>query len=145
MAPGEVIIQTMRPDHYAIVFAKDHQYEKMYGREMQLRQNPAFPPYVRLVCVRLQARVERTVQDAAGKTARFCRQAIKEHSFPIEVLGPAPSPLDKIKDMYRYQLLLKSCSSDHLHRLCCLLKTAQKRVVSHHCSLIIDVDPENMM
>ena len=144
-APGEVIIQTMRPDHYAIVFAKDHQYEKMYTRELLLRKNPAFPPYVRLVCLRLQAKTETAVQKAAGCTALFCRQMIKKHDLNIETLGPAPSPLDKIKDQYRYQILLKSSSTEHLHHLCTLLKSEQRRLVTNQCSLAIDVDPEDMM
>lgn len=143
--PGEVVIQTMRPDHYAIVFAKEHQYEEMYNREILLRQNPAFPPYVRLVCLRLQAKEEATVQQAAGNTAHFCRQAVKKNNLHIETLGPAPSPLDKIKDNYRYQILLKSSSTGHLHRLCNLLKAEQQKTVTRHCSLVIDVDPENMM
>ncbi|MFW2366766.1 MAG: replication restart helicase PriA, partial [Desulforhopalus sp.] len=144
-SPGEVVIQTMRPDHYAIVFAKNHQYEKMYDRELQLRQNPTFPPYVRLVCLRIQSRVESTVQRAAAAIALFCRQTVKGNNLQIETLGPAPSPLDKIKDNYRYQILLKGCSSDQLHRLCSLIKDGEKNIVPRHCSLIIDVDPENMM
>ena len=46
--PGEVIVQTMRPDHYAIVYSRDHQYGKLFAHEMKLRQHPAFPPYLRL-------------------------------------------------------------------------------------------------
>jgi len=72
--PGEVIIQTLRPDHYAIVYAQKHQYQKMYEHEMQSRFSPLFPPYVRLTVIRIQGRVERDVRENALKTSRFLRK-----------------------------------------------------------------------
>ncbi|MGB3212566.1 MAG: primosomal protein N' [Desulforhopalus sp.] len=143
--PGQVIIQTMRPDHYAIVYSKEHQYEKMYAHEMKLRKHPAFPPYLRLTALRLQGRVESEVQQAAVLLARFCRQTVTKENFSIETLGPAPSPLDKIKDNYRWQILLKGRDVDELHALCTAIKNAQQEVVGRQCFLAIDVDPENMM
>ena len=116
--PGEVIIQTMRPDHYAIVYSRDHQYSKMFGHEMKLRRHPAFPPYLRLTALRIQGRVEKEVQQSTARLAGFCRQTIKKEKFSIETLGPAPSPLDKIKDNYRWQILLKGRNTDEMHTLC---------------------------
>jgi primosomal protein N' (replication factor Y) (superfamily II helicase) len=143
--PGEVIIQTMRPDHYAIVYSRDHLYGKMFDHEMQLRRHPAFPPYLRLTSLRLQGRVESDVQQTTGRIARFCRQTVKKEKFNIEILGPAPSPLDKIKDNYRWQILLKGRDTDELHALCMAIKAARQELVGRQCSLAIDVDPENMM
>lgn len=143
--PGEVIIQTMRPDHYAIVYARDHQYEKMYEHEMKLRQHPAFPPYVRLTGLRIQGRVENDVQKSAVSVARFCRLVAQKERLQVEILGPAPSPLDKIKDKYRWQVLLKGSKTDELHVLCSVLQAERKELVGNQCTLVIDVDPENMM
>lgn len=143
--PGEVIIQTMRPEHYAIVFSRDHQYGKMFEREMELRKHPAFPPYLRLTVLRLQGRVEKYVQQSAVRIARFCREASKKEQFSIETLGPAPAPLDKIKDNYRWQILLKGWDTEQLNGLCKAVKAKTRELVGNQCTLIIDVDPENMM
>jgi primosomal protein N' (replication factor Y) len=143
--PGEVIIQTMRPDHYAILYSRDHQYDKMFMHEMRLRQHPAFPPYLRLTALRIQGRVENDVQQTAVIIARFCRQTVKKTKIKIETLGPAPSPLDKIRDNYRWQILLKGSDTTEMHSLCTAIKNARQELVERNCTLAIDVDPENMM
>lgn len=143
--PGEVVIQTLRPDHYALQFAKNHRYEDFFEHEMRLRKHPAFPPYVRLVLLRVQGKVEKRVQQSAMQVARFCRKGIQEKSLGIEVLGPAPSPLDKVRDMFRWQILLKGVSSSELHGLCSVVRMAQSDLVVAQCTVSIDVDPENMM
>ncbi len=143
--PGEVIIQTMRPDHYAIAYSRDHQYNKMFGHEMKLRRHPAFPPYLRLTALRLQGRVEKAVQQSTARLAGFCRQTVKKEKFNIETLGPAPAPLDKIKDNYRWQILLKGKNTDEMHALCTAIKGVRQELVGNQCTLVIDVDPENMM
>ena len=143
--PGEVIIQTMRPDHYAIAYARDHQYQKMFAHEMQLRRHPAFPPYLRLTALRLQGRVEKEVRETTARLARFCRLRVKAEHLSIETLGPAPAPLDKIKDNYRWQILLKGKNIEQMHALCTAIKGARQELIGSQCTLAIDVDPENMM
>jgi primosomal protein N' (replication factor Y) (superfamily II helicase) len=143
--PGEVLIQTMRPNHYAIVYAREHQYGKMFNHEMRLRRHPLFPPYVRLTILRVQGRVEAEVQRATLGLARFCRKVAEKEKFRVETLGPAPSPLDKIKDTFRWQVLLKGVDTDELHAVCTAIKNEQQAVINPHCTLVIDVDPENMM
>ncbi len=143
--PGEVIIQTMRPNHYAIVYARQHEYRKMYDHEMRLRKHPVFPPFVRLTVLRVGGRVETDVQATALTIARFCRKSVEKEKYRVEVLGPAPSPLDKIKDNYRWQVLLKGVDTDELHALCSALGGERKTLVKRDCDLVIDVDPENMM
>lgn len=143
--PGEVIIQTLRPDHYAIQYAKKHQYLEFFEHEMKLREHPAFPPYVRLVLLRVQGKVENNVQQSTMGLARFCRKCIKKNEIKIEVLGPAPSPLDKVKDNFRWQILLKGISTRDLQDLCAVIRVSQKDILMPQCILTIDVDPENMM
>ncbi len=143
--PGEVLIQTMRPDHYSIVYAKNHQYQEMYEHEMRLREHPAFPPYVRLTGLRVQGRVENDVQQTAVRIARFCRKVVKKENLNVQTLGPAPAPLDKIKDNYRWQVLLKGSNTEELHALCTALQGERNGLVRPQCFLVIDVDPENMM
>jgi len=142
--PGEVVIQTLRPEHYSIVYAKKHQYQEMYEHEMRLRASPSFPPYVRLTAIRIHGKVEQDVQNSAFRIGRFLRKCVVQHKNEVTILGPVPSPLDKIKDNYRWQLLLKG-SSIQLSKICVTLDLQKSALVVRQCKVIIDVDPENMM
>lgn len=142
---GEVIIQTMRPNHYALVYARNNEYRRMFDHEMRLRQHPVFPPHVRLTALRVQGRVESAVQSSSGGIAAFCRRMVRAEQFQVETLGPAPAPLDKIKDNYRWQVLLKGRDPEQLHRLCLAIRAERSSLLQSDCSLAIDVDPENMM
>lgn len=143
--PGEVIIQTLRPDHYAIQYARQHKYLEFFEHEMRLRRSPAFPPYVRLILFRVQGKVEKQVQQSAALLARYCRKHAQHFNKAIEVLGPAPSPLDKVRDLYRWQILLKGASSKELHVISASIKDVEKDLMLPQCTLSVDVDPENMM
>lgn len=143
--PGEVIIQTLRPDHYSIVYATRHDYEGMFGHEVRLRKHPRFPPFVRLAVVRVRGRVERMVQESCAAMARFLRQQMAVEKLAVEILGPAPAPLDKIRDNYRWQLLLKTGDSETLKRLGSALRTSRASLLAAGCEFSVDVDPENMM
>jgi primosomal protein N' (replication factor Y) len=100
---------------------------------------------VRLTALRIQGRVEADVQKTALAIAIFCRKFAKMEEYRLETLGPAPSPLDKIADNYRWQVLLKGSDSDHLHAVCVAVRAEHNTLVKSGCSLTIDVDPENMM
>ncbi len=143
--PGEVIIQTMRPDHYAIQFAKGHSYEDLVSKELELRKNPLFPPFVRVVMVHVRGESEDNVQASAMRIASACRSITEPRKKEIEILGPAPSPIDRVKKNYRWQILLKGGSADVLHSLCEYIRMHKADLVTGKCKVLIDVDPENML
>lgn len=144
-SPGRVIIQTMRPDHYAIRLAQQHRYEELYRQELELRRNPAFPPFVRLVALHIQGEREEEVRQGAQRLAGFCRDEKKRLQAGVEILGPAPAPLEKLNRNYRWQILLKAADLDQLHSLCRQVREHRPELVPTRCRLLIDVDPENMM
>jgi primosomal protein N' (replication factor Y) len=142
--PGRVIIQTMRPNHYAIELAKNHRYEQFYRREITIRERPVFPPYVRLACYRISGENEYEVRKTAEKTAAACRALGQKEAYPLEVLGPASSPLEKIKDKYRWQILLKSSQTAVFHSVGKHISNSRNLIIGS-AHLTLDVDPENMM
>lgn len=143
--PGRVIIQTMRPDHYSIRFAQQHQYEELYQRELEIRKSPAFPPFVRLVALHVQGDREADVRRTAENIADRCRQETRKRKAGVEILGPAPAPLEKLKQNYRWQVLLKAADLDELHIICSLIQDARQELAQGTSRIAIDVDPENMM
>ena len=143
--PGRVIIQTMRPEHYSIRLAQQHQYEQLYKQEMQIRKSPAFPPFVRLIALHLQCEKETDVRRTATEVAVYCRQMAKQRKVAVEILGPAPAPLEKLKNIYRWQVLLKGADLEELHQMCRLVEENRQNLSQGASRIIIDVDPENMM
>jgi primosomal protein N' (replication factor Y) (superfamily II helicase) len=144
--PGTVIIQTYAPDHYAIQHLIHHDYKGFFAAEIEFRCALNYPPFSRLVCLRLEGpkfeEVERkarilgtTLRDKTIKNTRL-REG-------IEILGPAPAPIEKLRNRYRWQLLLKGKQSSSLLELAKQAREALPR--SRDVRLHIDVDPYNML
>ena len=146
--PGRVIVQTMQPDHYSILYSKNHQYEKLYEHELKIRKLPRFPPFVRLIAFLVNGEVEADVRKTAENVAMRCREMIRglggSAQATLEVLGPAPAPLQKLCDRYRWQVLMKGEHAGELHRVCAAVAETAK-AVSGDIRIVVDVDPENMM
>jgi len=142
---GRVIIQTMRPHHYAIDLARSHEYEQFYQKELAIRQRPAFPPFVRLACYRVSGEIEYEVRKTAENLAAGARSYAAEKQIVLEVLGPAPSPLEKIKDKYRWQILLKSPHSATFQVLGAYISDRRSSVAVGKVHIALDLDPDNMM
>ncbi|MBV5317027.1 MAG: primosomal protein N', partial [Desulfobulbaceae bacterium] len=140
---GRVIIQTYQPHHYAVHLSQHHDYDAFYEREITTRRPLGYPPFARLVNIRFSGIKELQVQTAAEAVAAF----LQNHKWAkrVDILGPAPAPLVKIKDRTRWQLLLKSPHPAVLHELCDGLLAERKRLCPSAVTMSFDIDPENMM
>ena len=141
---GRVIIQTFQPEHYSIIMARNHDYSGLYKREIELRKALGYPPFSRLVNVKIEGAENAHVQDAALRLANLALK-FQKGSEP-EILGPAPAPLTRIRDKYRWQLLIKGRKLEVLHTFLCRLEgeipTLSK---AGTVRIAIDIDPEYMM
>jgi len=109
---GEVLIQTALPGHYAVECALRHDFVEFAGRELEARKQPSYPPWSRLVNVVFSGLDERTVQDLADAGARWLHNLIAARSLEaIEVVGPAPCPIDRIRRRWRWHLLIRASSA----------------------------------
>ncbi|MHB1349295.1 MAG: replication restart helicase PriA [Desulfobulbaceae bacterium] len=144
--PGRVIIQTYQPHHYSILCAQRHDYSALYNQEVGQRRELRYPPFSRLVNVRISGGDEERVKACAARIGKFLTEAAAGgRSGPVEILGPAPAPLARIKDRSRWQLLLKSGRPQVLHELCERLLAESGRLCGRGIDLAVDVDPESMM
>lgn len=134
--PGKVIVQTYTPHHYAILAAKDHDYSSFYRQELEIRRQVGLPPFVRLVRLTARALHESKVVPHAEALAAACRRA-----FPptVQVIGPAPAPIPKLRRQYRWQVLLKTPSLEPIQNT--LPKILKKCRRPAGCYLAVDVDP----
>ena len=112
---GEVLIQTSLPDHYAVRAAVTHDFEAFAVRELTERERPVYPPRVRMINVVLsspdQRLVTRAAEDAAGWVRDgLVRRARSGVSGQVELVGPAPAPIEKLHGRWRWHFLLRSPS-----------------------------------
>jgi primosomal protein N' (replication factor Y) len=139
---GRVIVQTRNPEHHAITWAARHEAEGFLAEELSLRQTPPYPPATSLVNLLVSGRDERAVGAAAANVAEWCRELIARHELPLSVLGPAPCPLARIKDRWRWHVLLKG-PQESLGRL--VRYAAGRITASGDVRLVIDRDPVSLL
>src|SRR5262249_49007300 len=103
--PGRVIIQTWLPRHYAIALARTHDFPRFYRAELARGEPHGYPPSRSLVHASLVgARADAVERAAHALAARVKELGGAERG--VELLGPAPAPLSRIRDEFRWQLLL---------------------------------------
>ncbi|HEX6534401.1 MAG TPA: primosomal protein N' [Gemmatimonadaceae bacterium] len=106
---GEVVIQTRVPDHHAVRCALGHAYEAFVALELPAREHPAYPPCIRLANVIFSGTEEEATANLAIQAAEWLRALVTRRTIAgVQVVGPAPCPIDRIKRRWRWHLLLKS-------------------------------------
>lgn len=110
--PGIVLIQTYRPDHYAIMASAAHDYEGYFRSEISIRKAFRYPPFVEMVNLTLQGEKEETVLKGAKELYNKIGQALKSLGLTFQLLGPHPAAFARIRGVWRYQILLKFLKPD---------------------------------
>ena len=132
--PGRVIIQTYYPDHPAVRFACRHDVDAFLEEELVFRRAFAYPPAARLALVRFESRN----QDSALRAAESAGRALGPHPSGVRVRGPAQSPIERIRELWRWQILISGRNRDTLRRV---LERAESPPLPRSVRRIIDVDP----
>jgi primosomal protein N' (replication factor Y) len=144
--PGHVVIQTYTPDHYAIQHLPNHDYKGFFAVESEFRRALNYPPFARLINLRFDGpkadEVERCVKTVATQLRQLQAQEAK-YNAGIEVLGPAAAPIEKLRNRYRWQLLLKGKNSTTLLEFASHARRLTLGVPGGR--LQIDVDPYSML
>ena len=143
--PGEVLVQTLRPDHPALRCTLTHDFVGFAKQEIEDRAGPGYPPHLRLANLVVSGEDETSVADAAGGLAEWLLAGLEATGLgdTITVLGPAPCPIDRLRGRWRWHLLLKSADAGNLGRL--LRYAAEKNPVGGSNRLEIDRDPESLL
>jgi primosomal protein N' (replication factor Y) len=144
--PGRVIVQTFTPDHYTMRHLLRHDYAGFFADELEFRRALNYPPFRRLVSLRVEGPKAAEVETKIKTLAQGLREWIAcpdTSRAQVEVLGPAPAPILRLRGRYRWQLLLKGKQSGTLLEVAGHARTIWPR--SRHCRLHIDVDPYSML
>ena len=151
--PGEVIIQTFRPDNYVINYAKSHDFNSFYDREMVSRKVLGFPPFKNLLRFRFESENEELAAKASNWSSNYLndigvrRDKIGGVDVDLVFLGPAPAVFAKIRNNWRYHILIKSSSREKLNQLVLRFKNkySKQKKISRNVRLIVDIDPYSLL
>ena len=147
-SPGRVILQTYNPHHFSVAAAKNQDHEAFFRQESHYRKALNYPPYSRMIQLRISGRDAKQTAAYARLLGQYCHQRC--HSQPqyaqLEILGPIEAPLARIANQYRWQILLKGVQYKWLHNLVSdLLFDDQAPRKKRDVSVAIDVDPLYLM
>lgn len=132
--PGEVVIQTYRPDHYSIIRAAAQDYEAFYEEEVLYRELGAYPPASHMLAVLITTPDEKRGEALSGKLASLARGL-------VAVIGPAKASIGKINDVYRFVLYCKSSDYRQLTAIKDRIEQAVKLMDRKDESIQFDFDP----
>lgn len=141
---GRVVVQTHTPTHYALVAAAAHDFQTFAARELAARQSPPYPPHVGLANLVVSGLHDSAVADAAVALGAWLEGLIGARaSGQVDVVGPAPAPLSRIKRRWRWHLLLRSADRRLLGRL--LRYTSRRAPRPKAVRVVIDRDPVSLL
>ena len=137
--PGDVVIQTYKPDHYAIVHAASQDYKAFYEEEIAYRDFLNYPPTGHMLSVLVTGKDE----EETGKfTDQMCK-ALKKY-FDSTVIGPAPAFISKLNDIYRFVFYIKNVDYDKLVEIKDYLEDNLSRIKKKNTLVFFDFDPYGM-
>ena len=138
---GEVVVQTFSPVHPAIQFARRHDFEGYFETEMEFREQLLYPPFTRAALLTIRGRNEDKVKFSADHIKRELEKLIPDLS-DLVIAGPAPSPLLRAENFYRYQIMLRLGQMSVLSRHLALIDA--QLTLPDDVTLTIDIDPVNL-
>ncbi|PYF07053.1 primosomal protein N' [Ureibacillus chungkukjangi] len=137
--PGEVVVQTYTPEHYAIELSEAQEYDPFYEREMQMRHQAGYPPYYYLALIQVSHEDVLMAADYAGKAVEWLRSQL---SFNVSIIGPTASGISRLQNRYRYQCLIKyKVEPDLIPTLLQLIKIYRSDWIKKGINLTVDLDP----
>ncbi len=142
---GRVIIQTYNPDNYAIEYSKLQDYDLFYNTEIELRKQLKYPPFCDIILIDMSAKNLAELKKVAKDLHTYLKNRVINEKFGLLLYSPVPSPVDKIKDRYRWRMIIK-CKYDD--RVNALLTDALNQFIdmkTKTARVNIELNPNNMI
>jgi len=139
---GRVLVQTWKPDHYVLTHLDS--LEAFYARELELRKLLRYPPWTRLLLVRLDGVDRRSVQNRAYDLSRELRE-LRARGDGNEVLGPSPAALARLVGRWRFQIILRGRDLRAYRAWVKRCATPLAKAATKGVRVSWDVDPRSLM
>jgi len=144
--PGQVLIQTHEPSHYVFDYVQTHDFNNFYKKEIVSRKQLNYPPFTRMAALEIESESETRGETAVEKIKTILMRMIGRNR-EIELLGPSCAALYRIKNKFRWHILLRAKKSQTLQTLLNQFRDRQelKSPFMNKIKLSIDVDPVNLL
>jgi primosomal protein N' (replication factor Y) len=140
---GRVLVQTFSPEHPAIEAAVHHDYQRFATCELPAREALMYPPYASMVRVVVRGVVEEPTSAYATTIADQLREQLEKSGIAFRIVGPAPAPIHKLRNLFRYHFQCQSTDGQSLREAVRTVTSALKPV--EEIQWIADVDPLDML
>ncbi len=137
--PGEVIVQTFSPEHYSVQSAARQDYRSFYEKEIAFREELHYPPFSRFANIVSSSEDAKTARARAEAFAEACKKTFPKE---VELIGPAPAPLARLKGLYRWHVVLRAPAASPLADYVRQALSGLAMDVRH--GLSVDIDPTSM-
>lgn len=142
--PGRVLIQTRDPEHAAIRFAAQHDVRGFLEQELMDRLEVGYPPFTRLALIRIDAADEELARRAGAQIAALARTSPDALARRVDVLGPSPAPIARLRGRFRFRVLLRAKERAPLRAALRALGDVREKA-DRRVRVAIDVDPVAML
>jgi len=144
--PGKVVVQTFNPEHHSLAYVTGHDFKGFYVEETEMRRELRYPPFARLVRIVVEAPGHASAESAARACARIASRLGEKAGGRIDVVGPSRAPLSKIKNVYRWHLMIKGDVGANLSVLLRGVMGALSGAdLPERVRISVDVDPQVMI
>lgn len=140
---GRVLVQTFSPDHYAIRAAMKHDFGYFADQELPLRRQFGYPPWGSMGRIVVRGPVEKIAEAYAKTIGDGLKKGMEEEKVSLRVLGPTAAPIARLRDNFRFHMLLLASNGDELRRV--IQKGTAGIEPPQEVQWIVDIDPYDML
>jgi len=136
---GEVIVQTFNPENPSIAFLKGYNFNEFYMSELARRRDLNYPPYTYLIRLLFTSTIEARVIQASTVIAD------ELFSLGFSFMGPAPAPVEKVKDFFRWHIIIRCLNPELKGEILKVIQRHQQEMRAGKINITIDVDPLSLL
>lgn len=140
---GEVLIQTYTPQHYSLQYAVNYDYEGFYEKEFTVRAMMKYPPFGKLLLINGTSKKEELLKNFMHKITMMIKPLV-ENCLDIEILGPIPCMISKVKENYRWQIVIKGEFDSYFSKNIKEILYDENKNVYNDIRISMDINPNNL-
>lgn len=140
---GEVLIQTYTPEHYSLQYAVNYDYEGFYEKEFTVRAMMKYPPFGKLLLINGTSKKEDLLKNFMHKITMMIKPLV-ENYLDIEILGPIPCMISKVKENYRWQIVIKGEFDSYFSKNIKEILYDENKNVYNDIRISMDINPNNL-
>lgn len=140
---GKVLIQTYTPQHYSLQYAVNYDYEGFYEKEFTVRAMMKYPPFGKLLLINGTSKKEELLKNFMHKITMMIKPLV-ESCLDIEILGPIPCMISKVKENYRWQIVIKGEFDSYFSKNIKEILYDENKNVYNDIRISMDINPNNL-